>query len=303
LATELQVLLVLALALLIVGIWRPFSRQTQLLPRGMSRNLAVTTVSLLLLTAVSLLGEGTGWLDGLIGSVTSFDEASTLYFLSLQALALIPVLAAIGWIRSDGAWSPRLGYAGRPANRANRRWALDEGSNRPRSTIWTGIGVAVVLVPLASGLWITSTEVPGYLNGIVGKTSNVTSGDVAALRWVGDHLPACSNVLAGPGSAAQFLPEYAQVHLVFQMNPTPLNGSYNLVVENLTDGEYTAQTRTALEWLGVTEIFVTGQTSVSFLPLQSAPLASSPDFTLDFHQDDAYVFAFVPGIGSTGCPS
>jgi hypothetical protein len=303
LATELQVMLGAAIFLAILVARRPNGRTSRLLPPGILRSLLSTSFVLFAATVVSLLGDWSGWVSGLIAAVTSFDETSTLFFLSLQALAIVPILAAITLVRGETWWEPkRVRTTEAPRTRGRSRWSLPGRVQTRGRGSWTGVLAVVILVPFASGIWITATQVPGYLDSIVGKTAHVSSGDVGVMQWVGTTLPGCSSVFAAPGSAAQFLPEYAHVHLVFQMTPTPLNGSYYVAVLNLSAGVYSNQTRAALLSLGVTEVFVTGQTSVSFPPLEVQPLATSPDFADLDHQGDAYVFAFEPGIAAAGCP-
>jgi len=121
------------------------------------------------------------------------------------------------------------------------------------------------------------------------------------MEWIGSHLPSCSSVLVAPGSSGQFLPEYSNVHLVFPMNPVPTNQAYVIAISNLTAGEYSSTTQSALQSLGVTEIFVTGQTSVSYPSFVGTPLLVSPDFSSLFSSGDARVFSFVPEVNQTGC--
>jgi hypothetical protein len=104
-----------------------------------------------------------------------------------------------------------------------------------------------------------------------------------------------------PGSAAQFLPEFAQVHVVYPMNPQPTNLSYATVVADLTSGIYANSTRSNLLLLNVTEVFVTGQNSVAYPPFLLTPLADSSDFRELFHEGDAAVLDFLPGSSAQTC--
>jgi hypothetical protein len=73
------------------------------------------------------------------------------------------------------------------------------------------------------------------------------------------------------------------------------------VLDNLTSGIYRPWTRSSLLSLSVTEVLVTGQTSISYAPLSPDPLEGSPDFSVLFHESDAWVFAFLPGTAAMGC--
>ncbi len=59
---------------------------------------------------------------------------------------------------------------------------------------------------------------------------------------------------------------------MYQTVPSPANLSYFVALENLTSGTYGPSTRRALLDLSVTEVLVTGPTSVSYPPLSPAPL-------------------------------
>jgi hypothetical protein len=163
------------------------------------------------------------------------------------------------------------------------------------------LAVAVLALPLAFGAGVTAVDVPSYLDTHMAEFTNATSADLAALDWAGAHLPACSRVLVAPGSAAQFLPLFATVNVVFPMVPASNNLSYSVAVSDLTNGTYTNTTRAALLLLGVTEVFVTGQASVSFLPFLSRGPAGSTDFSDLFDQGDAAIFLFGPGATEGHC--
>ncbi len=144
-------------------------------------------------------------------------------------------------------------------------------------------------------------SVPGYIHSYLLTQANATSDDVAALEWASVHLPSCSRVLVAPGSAAQFLPEYAVVNVLFPTYPYPANLSYTILVSNLTAGSYSNATVAALVDLGVTEVFATGPTTNTFLPFDVRPLENSPDFMTLFERGDATILAFAPGVSLSGC--
>ena len=160
---------------------------------------------------------------------------------------------------------------------------------------------AVLLVPLASGLGATAIVVPGYISGHIHQLANVSSDDLAALTWAGEHLPPCSRVLVAPGSVGQYLPEFVAVSVVYPVFPAPENLSYALVVQDLDSGTYTEETHEELLQLGITEVFVSGQNSVTYLPFQLAPLLSSPDFDPLEAVGDVTILEFVPGSSIADC--
>ncbi|MGI0151580.1 MAG: hypothetical protein ACREC5_06560, partial [Thermoplasmata archaeon] len=162
------------------------------------------------------------------------------------------------------------------------------------------LAVLLVLV-FAVGAGVTVTSAPGYLSQHLESLANVTGGDVAGLQWAGVHLPACSRVLVAPASAAMFLPQFADVQLIFPIFPLSVNLSYDVAVTSLTHGVYTNATRSALLQLGTTEVFATAQTSVSYPALQVEPLSASSDFTVLFHAGDAWIFLFGPGASASEC--
>jgi hypothetical protein len=302
LSLELQLLLVAGIALCVLLILVPRTRLNDLLPRELVAPIVVGTTTLLLWTcfliSVSATWVGTSILDVL----ASLYESSFLLFIFFQMVALIPLVALAEALRDRRAHGERS--AARPVPEIASRSGLRSPKRRGVSPSWgTGAALAILLAaPLMTGAAVTATQAPNFLSEHLAGLSNVTSSDVAALEWAGTHLPACSRVLVGPGSAGQFLPLYADVQVVFPMMPLPLNLSYYIAVGNLTDGVYSNSTRAALSSLPVTEVFVTGQTSVSYPPLQAAPMAGSPDFSILFAQGDATIFEFLLGSASLNCP-
>lgn len=303
LSLQLQVLVILGAAALIVLTVRGPALRRRILPPSMGRSLTTNVIVLFVATALLVLTMlPVGWLQG-IGTVTSFDQVSLLAFLCLQAFATIPLVVSALWL--DDWWKRRTltsRIATSQIRRALRRAVppVQDRSWLPRAV--AVLAVLVVGIPIVSGAVLTFSSVPGLIAEDIDKTSNVTSSDVAALVWVGNHLPECAAVFVAPGSAGQFLPEYASVTIVYQMTPTPRNLSYYLVVDDLVADVYTGTTRAALLSLGVTEVFVSGQTSVSYPPLDEGRLLTSADFQVLFSQGDAAVFEFLPGVAQTGCP-
>jgi hypothetical protein len=298
-SVELQVLLA---AGLLLGAWIVFGRPGGLRRFALSRfasDLLVGTVAMFGLTAVLLLSALPGAGGSGLRSFTNLDQSSVLLFVFFEAACAFPLVIVL-----VHGMEPRADRTSPPVTPAPRAPPLSSRKRTPpnrRRAIVGALAVLVIVVPLASGAWSTVAQGPGFIQQNVGKTSNVTAGDVLALRWVGSHLPTCSAVLVAPGSAGQFLPEYASVRLVFPMNPIPSNSSYAVAVADLVAGVYDNQTRSALLDLGVTEVFVTGQTSVSFPAIPPGPLGSSPDFSLLTQSGDAVVFGFTPGESAEGC--
>ena len=162
--------------------------------------------------------------------------------------------------------------------------------------------VVVVLAPLTIGTIATVASGPAHLEQGVEDWARVTAGDQAVLAWSSTHLPSCSAVYVAPGSVGQFLPEYAKIHLVYQMTPTPWNRSYYVVYNDLSAGVYDASTHLGLVELGVTEVFVSGPTTPHYPPIDPSPLENNSDFRELIQSQDAGIFEFVGGNASSSCP-
>ena len=147
---------------------------------------------------------------------------------------------------------------------------------------------------------MTATDLPGYLTAHVDQFSNDSAADIAAMEWIGANLPSCSRVLAATDSVGHLLPEFASVHLI-ATDAYVRNLSYNQTVDDLYSGIYDNSTRAAMLEIEVTEVLVTGRTSVSVPGFNPSPLENSTDFVELFHQQDAWVFMFNPGVLITGC--
>ena len=300
-SVELQVLLVVGG---ILAGWAWWTKSPRGLESSLSRfgaDLLIGIVALAVLVALLLPSALPGSAAAMLRSFTNLDQTSYLLFTFYSALCTFPLVVGISWVTahrenpSSTVSRDRLAPAQLDGHRAGRS---RPGTRRPAVM---ALAVVAMVVVISIGAGFSVLDGPGYIQQNVGKTSNVTPGDVAALEWAGANLPSCSAVLVAPGSAGQFLPEYATLHVVFPMNPVPQNGSYISVVNDLTQGVYTNTTRTSLESLGVTEVLVTGQTSVTYLPFLAAPLNNSSDFSLLFLSGDALMFLFHPGVARTLC--
>jgi hypothetical protein len=300
LSVEIAVLLAVGIALSALWLLRPRSRVRRWLPAGAMLPIWVGTAVMFLWTGWLILASGTGTFASVFDSLASYYESSYLLFLFYQVIALLPLLVVVECLLEGSAHRAAAPTDEEEAHRPDPPSPLRR--RRSRSLPPVAIAAAVLLaVPLGIGVGVSAVQAPEYLSSHLAGLSNVTPSDVAALTWAGQVLPACSVVLVAPGSAGQFLPVFARVHLDFPMMPLSVNRSYNVSVWDLIQGVYLPNTRAAMLSLGITEVFVSGRTSVSYLPLDPTPLESSPDFSAFFHQGDAYVFGFLPEIQASGC--
>jgi hypothetical protein len=298
LALEIQILLALGLLLVVLGWTWADSRWAGLVPSATVRALSVSMVGTLLMTVALTAAAVPGSPLSALGTISSLGEASVLWFIALEAVALLPILAVY------------LLLAGRPTERAERSRStvpsrrtvdpprLPGASGRSRALV-LALGI-LLAVPLGSGAYATIVLVPGQIHSDVLETTNVSPSDLATLEWAGSNLPDCSRVLVAPGSVGQFLPEYAHVSVLYPMTPPPVNLSYALVVRDLIAGQYTPQTRANLLLLTVSEVYVSGETSGAYAPFESGEFRASPDFQLLYENGASSVWAFVPG--AAGCP-
>ncbi len=302
-ALELQVLLAVAVALLLWALLRRNGRVVGSRPIATIRPVLVAALTTFLTAGLLVaLSDATAGTSPLL-SVTSLYETLFLVFTFYETVALFPLLVALDRIGSartgtaPGGATPRAPSASsdRPSRRGGPRGLV------LRPVVATWLAVALLALPLAVGAGITAVDVPTYLETHMAEFTNATSADLSALEWAGAHLPTCSRVLVAPGSAAQFLPLFATVNVVFPMEPASNNLSYSVAVSDLTNGTYGNATRAALLFLGITEVFVTGQTSVSYLPFLTRGLSGSSDFSVQFDEGDAEVFLFGPGAAASHC--
>ena len=256
----------------------------------------VETVGLLVLYSVPRVGAT-------VASLTYLQESCQTLAFFYTLIALLPIVAAVAWLvarRSEGdertvppgpdvSPSPRSHGPRRPTLRAARILVLG--------------AVVVITVPLASGVLSAGVTGPGYISGHMGELANVTQGDLDALEWAGAHLPACSRVLVAPATVGMYLPEFAEVHLLFPGYPAPTNLSYNRIVSQLVQGTYTNTTREMMLWLEVTEVFVSGESSVGFPPFQLEPLEASGDFSVLHTSGAVTILEFLAGPSASTCPA
>ncbi|HEV2317185.1 MAG TPA: hypothetical protein VGV89_06390 [Thermoplasmata archaeon] len=283
LRAELALFLVAGAVLLMIGVehLRPNLRTV----RHGAAALALASVALLATQWTSVQGVAPFvW----IGRVTNLSELSVLLFTVFGMVAALPLVAlaeARSWSTlapesppSGGA--PPLERSRRPPPRSIRGW-----------TATAAVALSVAL--LVPGVVITVSDLPGYNATIYRQFGNVSTADFDLLAWAGSHVPSGSRVLVAPGSAAEFLPGYLpSVRLLYPMSVTPPNGSYGVVVAELTHGRLDTQGLTALDRLGVEFIAVTQANTILWPPFSPAPLLEAPQqFELQFRQGDAYVFA------------
>ncbi len=298
----LQLLLVLGFACVIWVCVYPTKGLARRFPNGFISTLGATAAILFAWTFLLSFGQAPGETASAVRTFSNVDETSYLMFIVLAGIASIPIVAGLS-VLADDRGAHRQGVPARPASRTpiRRPWLLPRESPYRWTVRRAALAVGMAAL-FAGGALVTVVEVPGFLTSKIQSIAQATPEDLVALGWVGSHLPGCSQVLVAPGSAGQFLPEYAQVHLVYQMTPTPRNGSYATVVTALTGGGYNASTRAELEELGVTEVFVTGVTFPGYAAFDPAILAGSVDFRELMSVGDASVYAFVGGSALAGCP-
>jgi uncharacterized protein (DUF486 family) len=298
-ALSLEITMLLAVGLVLIGLLLVFPRNRigRYLPRQLALWVGVGTLVMFAETCAIIVGESATLNPSGIGTIFYVEEPSMVLFLFYGLIALLPLLAAVRFA------SPKFIQRSPPATRL-RRFALP-GRGRRHPWQFPPLRVVLValllLVPIASGIGATALVVPGYITNHDEQLANVSSSDIAALEWAGSHLPACSLVLVAPGSVGQYLPEFARVGVVYPAYPIPANLSYSVVVDDLDSGTYTSTTGALLLQLDITEVFVSGQNSVSFPPFQLGPLRSSPDFGVLETAGDVTILEFFPGATGAGC--
>jgi hypothetical protein len=299
-SVEIQVFLGLGLLLIIWLELRPKGQLSLHLPRTMVRPIVAGTIIVFLETSGVIMAGAINTTAGGVQSLVNIQEMSYLLFIFYELIALLPLVVALSYLsKGDGPiGSPHLGAeqpkkTGWQRTRSGRRVSV----RRPRVILVS----LVLIITLSSGAVGTGLQVPNFIQSEVTKTANISQGDILALEWSGSHLPTCSQVLVAPGSVGQYLPEYAHVGIVFPAFPTPANRSYQLVVSDLENGVYSNNTRAGLMELGVTTVFASGQTSVTYLPILLPPIESSADFSILYASGDAAVLEFIPGATSNGC--
>jgi hypothetical protein len=298
----LAVLLVAGVVLLVLDLLASRTGISVPIPRGLSPPLAVATVVALLWTVLLRVTSASSVGLGVLDDLASLYEASFVLFLLYSVIALLPLLAAVEILGSRfvGSATPRDRSDGAPAS-SIARTARPPTSRAPGRLV-LALAIGVLVVPIGLGGVVTATEVPGYLGSHLHDYANVTAGDTAALDWAGGHLPSCSRVLAAPGSAAMFLPLFAEVQLDFPMMPVPVNLSYVAAVQNLTIGVFSTATAGDLLELGITVVFVTAANSASYPAFPPSVFTPTAGFQPLFSSGDATLFGFGPGEARIGCP-
>jgi hypothetical protein len=258
----------------------------QLGSRGAAfRQLIATSfaVAIVLLLIEAGAAQGLRALNGL-AIVSSAVEVSVYLFAIYTVLAAIPIFLLIEYAKSARA-EPLATVPTAPSTVATAR--------RGHRTALTGpqmIGLFLAVVLVGSGAVVTGTDFPPYLHGLYESYGRVTPADFAMFTWASTHLPVGARVLVAPGSAAQFLPGYANVVLVFPVQRIAENASYVDLDAQLVHGHLNFTGYQELGWLGIAYIVVTGNTTNLWAPFDPAALFT-PQFDLLFQQGDAYVFA------------
>lgn len=296
LSVEITVLIAAGMLVCLAGLLSSRAREFLCLDRSILWTVAVGSVVAFGAAALILLAQLVTGPAGAL-TVTNADEASAVLFVFYELLAVLPLLVALEYLtgRRVSPPPPSEPTVVRPVPPRPR-------PGRGQGSIATvAIAVAILAVPLASGLGASVIEVPSFITEHIEQFANVSDGDVAALEWAGTNLPSCSRVFVAPGSVGQYLPEFATLTVVFPMFPVPANLSYTLVVADLVAGNYSAGVGDRLAGLGVTEVFVSGQNSVSYLPFRLAPLLASSDFHVLVQSGDVTILEFLPGATDSGC--
>jgi hypothetical protein len=298
----LQILLAVGLILVTWGLLRRRGVSFLGIPRGLLLHLGALTATVFGATGLLLLTATENPIAASIRAVTQVNEFSFCLFILYSVIAVLPLIAAVQFL--EGRWARSTmpnGDRGGPSRTSTvRRWPRRE-TTRTTDVYWA-VSVAMLLVPLGVGAFVTTADAPGWIHEQFLDTGNVTTADAAALQWAGSNLPTCSGVFVVPGSAGLFLPLYGEQKLIYQMNPRPVNQSYFLAVEDLTGGVYDNGTKAELLQLNVTEVLATAATFASYAPIVVPPLEASPDFRALFSEGDASVLEFIPGVEATGCP-
>lgn len=280
---ELAALLIAGALILVVP-----SLVRRLGPRGPPfRELVATTVA----AAVALLALQVGAAQGLtaldsFAVVSSGPQVSIYLFAVYVLLAALPLYLLVEYVREKREdRTPEPIAPGRPASARTLS---------SRSPISNGRAVALVLVAalLVPGVVVTGTDFPSYLQELYGNYGRVTPSDFALFAWAALNLPTGARVLVAPGSAAQFLPGYARVALLYPVQPIARNASYVALDRELVRGNLTAAGFADLTALDVQYIAVTGNTTDLWAPFSPIPLLANPTVFGPplFHSGDAYLF-------------
>ncbi len=277
---ELAVLLVAGAGALIVlataeraSSWSAFSRWAA------SAGLAVVGWELLLLAS------------GVPGSpvrdaafVSNAGELGVSLFVVYGLVAAVPIALALERVGQRHAADP-------PGPGATRRTA-----RQAELRALAPFALAVVLIVPAAVL--TPTSLSPVLQSYYHDFGSVSGADFALLEDASAFVPAGSRVLVAPGSAAEFLPGYVRgITLLYPMEPgfSRANGSYSLVVRDLTNGTLDVSVLAAIAALAPEFIVVTGNNTVLWgafwaSPLHDATYNGTATFPVVWHDQDAWIF-------------
>jgi len=290
---ELMVLLAVGLGLLVVGPWTPrvAVARSALGAWTLSAGLAIVGW-LTLLTAAHADGSRFGGFS----NVTSGAELSIWLFALYGLIAAVPLVAALDRLAESSSVDPSSVASMPPVRRR---------PNGPRGRGRLGPTVGPLVVALAivgPGLVLTPTGLSPVLGSLYHDFGAVSAGDFELLACAGAHLPAGSRVLVAPGSAAEFLPGYAQhITLLYPLEPgwQWANLSYRVVVRELSNGTLDPSW---FDSLHVNFVAVTGNNTVLWPAFWPNPFLSDPGAYPDvFHAGDAYLFSTDPAAVPFPC--
>ncbi|MCI4350577.1 MAG: hypothetical protein L3K15_03580 [Thermoplasmata archaeon] len=281
----------LAVLLTVTAVWPWLPAWRRHLPPGwpeFGRWLVASGVSATALVAIGLAGAAGNPYGGFFSALTSSGEATVLLFTLFTFAAAVPaVVVAARLAPAALSQSPRAG------DDPIRGTSPARGARRPAPAAWiAAIAVAAALV--APGVAVFPTSFPTAVRELSQPFGNLTLADFDLLAWASSHLPAGSRVLVAPGGALQFLPGYApSVVVVFSMLPGQgANASYRLVVAELSNATLDGAGLGALATLHVGYVGVTQANTVLWPPFVATPLLALPgNFSVAFHEGDAYLFA------------
>jgi hypothetical protein len=211
--------------------------------------------------------------------LSSATETSVVLFLVYTFVAAVPLIYLFERVsRPDPV----------PSDTPER-----QRSPRPQLTGAGALAVVLALAVILPGAGVTAFSLPGQLQSVYDRYSNVTPDDLTMLQYAAGHIPDGSRVLVAPGSAAEFLPVFdPELVLLYPMVPNfrNVNASYGLLVQELTNATLDANGRAALAELNVSFVAVTGASSTLFAPFDPQPLEEDSELSVAFQQGDAWLF-------------
>jgi hypothetical protein len=289
LRAELAILLVLGSALLIL-VTRDSATGRYL---ARFRDFALTGALVLVGLLGVLWAASTGFAPAVaVTGITSAGELSLWLFTLYVFVAAVPLVLAFEW---TAGWFERA--AGPAPVSPARRWHTSSRGASPFRTSSALVPIALAVVILAPGVALTPTSLPPVLSTLYTDFGNVTGADFALLDFAAAHLSPGARVLVAPGSAAEFLPGYApNLVLLYPLVPgwEWANGSYTLLVRELSNATLDAKGFSALGALEIGYVVVTGNNTTIWSAFSPAPLLRYPSAFGPplFHEGDAYLFAW-----------